>query len=80
MLKGTPVRGLAPDSSALSGYPRMHQTPLPLSTGHFGKIYALQWAADSKHLVSAAQDGKLYVSFIRRAATTRTTQGTLAAT
>jgi guanine nucleotide-binding protein G(I)/G(S)/G(T) subunit beta-1 len=28
--------------------------------GHFGKIYALQFAADSKHLVSAAQDGKLY--------------------
>jgi len=29
--------------------------------GHFGKIYALQWADDSKHLVSAAQDGKLLV-------------------
>lgn len=30
--------------------------------GHFGKVYALQWSdEDSKHLVSAAQDGKLIV-------------------
>jgi len=29
--------------------------------GHFGKIYALHWAADSKHLVSASQDGKLII-------------------
>jgi len=30
--------------------------------GHFGKIYACQWSdMDSKHLVSAAQDGKLIV-------------------
>lgn len=29
--------------------------------GHFGKIYALQWSEDSKHLVSAAQDGKLLI-------------------
>ena len=30
--------------------------------GHFGKIYACQWSdIDSKHLVSAAQDGKLIV-------------------
>ncbi len=29
--------------------------------GHFGKIYALHWSEDSKHLVSAAQDGKLLV-------------------
>jgi len=27
--------------------------------GHFGKIYALHWATDSRHLVSASQDGKL---------------------
>lgn len=29
--------------------------------GHFGKIYAMHWANDSKHLVSASQDGKLII-------------------
>jgi len=29
--------------------------------GHFGKIYAMQWAADSRHVVSASQDGKLII-------------------
>jgi len=30
--------------------------------GHFGKIYAMHWsAADSRHLVSASQDGKLII-------------------
>lgn len=29
--------------------------------GHFGKIYAMHWSADSKHLVSASQDGKLII-------------------
>jgi hypothetical protein len=29
--------------------------------GHNGKIYSTHWAADSKHLVSAGQDGKLIV-------------------
>lgn len=30
--------------------------------GHFGKIYALHWSAnDSRHLVSASQDGKLII-------------------
>eukprot|EP01083_Nonionella_stella_P276999 941668_1 len=29
--------------------------------GHFGKIYAMQWAGDSRSLVSASQDGKLIV-------------------
>jgi len=29
--------------------------------GHFGKIYALHWASDSRHLVSASQDGKLII-------------------
>jgi hypothetical protein len=33
--------------------------------GHFGKIYACQWSdMDSKHLVSAAQDGKLIVRIL----------------
>ena len=29
--------------------------------GHFGKVYAMQWAGDSQTLVSASQDGKLIV-------------------
>ena len=29
--------------------------------GHFGKIYAMHWSADSKNLVSASQDGKLII-------------------
>jgi len=29
--------------------------------GHFGKIYAAHWAKDSRHLVSASQDGKLII-------------------
>lgn len=29
--------------------------------GHFGKIYAMHWATDSRHLVSASQDGKLII-------------------
>lgn len=29
--------------------------------GHFGKVYALHWAKDSRHLVSASQDGKLII-------------------
>ena len=29
--------------------------------GHLAKIYAMHWAGDSKHLVSASQDGKLIV-------------------
>lgn len=29
--------------------------------GHLGKIYAMHWAADKRHLVSASQDGKLIV-------------------
>lgn len=29
--------------------------------GHFGKVYAMHWASNSKDLVSASQDGKLIV-------------------
>eukprot|EP00735_Rhodelphis_limneticus_P011059 TRINITY_DN4108_c0_g1::TRINITY_DN4108_c0_g1_i1::g.2089::m.2089 TRINITY_DN4108_c0_g1::TRINITY_DN4108_c0_g1_i1::g.2089 ORF type:complete len:365 (+),score=74.57,sp/P36408/GBB_DICDI/72.75/0.0,WD40/PF00400.27/3.3e-07,WD40/PF00400.27/0.00028,WD40/PF00400.27/5.2e-05,WD40/PF00400.27/9e-08,WD40/PF00400.27/9.8e-10,WD40/PF00400.27/0.026,WD40/PF00400.27/6.3e-07,eIF2A/PF08662.6/0.013,eIF2A/PF08662.6/2.3,eIF2A/PF08662.6/13,Cytochrom_D1/PF02239.11/0.34,Cytochrom_D1/PF02239.11/58,Cytochrom_D1/PF02239.11/5.7e+0 len=29
--------------------------------GHFAKIYAMYWAEDGRHLVSASQDGKLIV-------------------
>lgn len=29
--------------------------------GHYGKVYAMHWAGDSQHLVSASQDGKLII-------------------
>jgi len=29
--------------------------------GHFGKIYAMHWCNDSRHLASASQDGKLMI-------------------
>ena len=29
--------------------------------GHLAKIYAMHWATDGQHLVSASQDGKLIV-------------------
>eukprot|EP00116_Pleurobrachia_bachei_P013663 sb/3473925/ len=29
--------------------------------GHLSKVYAMDWATDSRHLVSASQDGKLIV-------------------
>jgi len=29
--------------------------------GHFGKIYAMHWSTNGRHLVSASQDGKLIV-------------------
>jgi len=35
--------------------------PRRILKGHFGKIYAMHWAHDSKHLVSASQDGKLII-------------------
>jgi len=35
--------------------------PRRILKGHFGKIYAMHWCTDSKHLVSASQDGKLII-------------------
>mmetsp|Transcript_6329 Transcript_6329/g.13231 ORF Transcript_6329/g.13231 Transcript_6329/m.13231 type:complete len:354 (-) Transcript_6329:418-1479(-) len=32
-----------------------------LLKGHFGKVYAMNWAPDSQQLVSASQDGKLII-------------------
>eukprot|EP01135_Chromosphaera_perkinsii_P004647 Nk52_evm40s292 gene=Nk52_evmTU40s292 len=35
--------------------------PKKILRGHLAKIYAMHWATDSRHLVSASQDGKLIV-------------------
>eukprot|EP00943_MAST-04B_sp_MAST-4B-sp1_P003949 g3949.t1 len=32
-----------------------------LLKGHYGKVYAMHWAGDSRRLVSASQDGKLII-------------------
>jgi len=29
--------------------------------GHSGKVYSMQWSTDSRHLISAAQDGKMII-------------------
>lgn len=35
--------------------------PRRILKGHFGKIYAMHWSANSKNFVSASQDGKLII-------------------
>lgn len=41
--------------------PRITMKPRRTLKGHLAKIYALHWAADKRHIVSASQDGKLIV-------------------
>ena len=53
-----PVRAMAAEVEAL---PRIVMRPRRALKGHLAKIYAMHWAADRRHLVSASQDGKLIV-------------------
>jgi len=63
------LRGSAEDGQVLAQVAQkkgVHELKLGMKArrflkGHFGKIYALHWAMDSQHLVSASQDGKLIV-------------------
>ncbi|PWN48601.1 putative G-protein beta subunit Bpp1 [Violaceomyces palustris] len=41
--------------------PRIVMKPRRTLKGHLAKIYAMHWANDKRHLVSASQDGKLIV-------------------
>ncbi|KAM5535998.1 hypothetical protein V8D89_010256 [Ganoderma adspersum] len=41
--------------------PRVVMRPRRALRGHLAKIYAMHWATDRRHLVSASQDGKLIV-------------------
>eukprot|EP01104_Vermistella_antarctica_P001785 TRINITY_DN118_c0_g1_i1.p1 TRINITY_DN118_c0_g1~~TRINITY_DN118_c0_g1_i1.p1 ORF type:complete len:346 (+),score=74.29 TRINITY_DN118_c0_g1_i1:42-1079(+) len=41
--------------------PRVQLKPRRTLKGHLAKIYAMHWAEDKTHLVSASQDGKLLV-------------------
>jgi guanine nucleotide-binding protein G(I)/G(S)/G(T) subunit beta-1 len=49
--------GVSRDAKEIPGAPKCRR----LLKGHFGKIYAMQWAGDASSLVSASQDGKLIV-------------------
>jgi len=52
------VRAVAAELEPL---PRISMKVRRTLKGHLAKIYALHWAADKRHLVSASQDGKLIV-------------------
>lgn len=52
------VRSLAAEVESLS---RVMIKPRRILKGHLAKIYAMHWASDKRHLVSASQDGKLIV-------------------
>ncbi len=53
-----PVRAMAAEVDPL---PRIVMRPRRALKGHLAKIYAMHWATDKRHLVSASQDGKLIV-------------------
>ena len=48
-------------AAELEPLPRIAMKVRRTLKGHLAKIYALHWAADKRHLVSASQDGKLIV-------------------
>ena len=52
------VRAMAAEVDPL---PRIVMRPRRALRGHLAKIYAMHWANDRRHLVSASQDGKLIV-------------------
>jgi len=52
------VRAVAADVEPL---PRIVMRSRRQLRGHLAKIYAMHWASDVRHLVSASQDGKLIV-------------------
>jgi guanine nucleotide-binding protein G(I)/G(S)/G(T) subunit beta-1 len=52
------VKAVAADIEPL---PRIMMKVRRTLKGHLAKIYAMHWASDKRHLVSASQDGKLIV-------------------
>lgn len=48
-------------AAEVEALPRIVMRPRRALKGHLAKIYAMHWAADRRHLVSASQDGKLIV-------------------
>jgi len=51
------LKDIAGNSDVKTYEPRQRK----LCSGHFGKIYALHWGPDSRHIVTASQDGKLII-------------------
>jgi len=51
----TSLRAMAAEVEAL---PRVGMKPRRILRGHLAKIYAMHWATDKRHLVSASQDGQ----------------------
>ena len=45
----------------IDSLPRTVMRPRRALRGHLAKIYAMHWASDMRHLLSASQDGKLIV-------------------
>ncbi|CCM03768.1 uncharacterized protein FIBRA_05915 [Fibroporia radiculosa] len=48
-------------AAEVAALPRIVMRPRRTLRGHLAKIYAMHWATDRRHLVSASQDGKLIV-------------------
>ena len=57
-LADTTLRSVAAELGPL---PRIVMKVRRTLKGHLAKIYAMHWASDKRHLVSASQDGKLIV-------------------
>ncbi|CAG8557913.1 21649_t:CDS:2 [Dentiscutata erythropus] len=57
-LADTSLRAMAAEIDPL---PRIVMKVRRVLKGHLAKIYAMHWASDKRHLVSASQDGKLIV-------------------
>ncbi|CDS03869.1 Putative Guanine nucleotide-binding proteinFT subunit beta [Lichtheimia ramosa] len=52
---------LPQEAQQVEALPRLTMKVRRTLKGHLAKIYAMSWAADKRHLVSASQDGKLLV-------------------
>lgn len=52
---------LADVAQSVPELPKLALKPRRVLKGHLAKIYAVHWAEDKKHIVSASQDGKLIV-------------------
>jgi guanine nucleotide-binding protein G(I)/G(S)/G(T) subunit beta-1 len=66
LLTRTPTRPYIENSvksvaAELEPLPRIVMKVRRTLKGHLAKIYAMHWASDKRHLVSASQDGKLIV-------------------
>eukprot|EP00163_Fabomonas_tropica_P006710 TRINITY_DN1628_c1_g1_i8.p1 TRINITY_DN1628_c1_g1~~TRINITY_DN1628_c1_g1_i8.p1 ORF type:complete len:346 (+),score=65.75 TRINITY_DN1628_c1_g1_i8:360-1397(+) len=52
---------LARQTASIEDHEKLTLKPRRVLKGHLAKIYAIHWAEDKRHLVSASQDGKLII-------------------